>query len=135
MNESRDIAESLSELERYAFLAVREAGQVQVQDVLRQLGEEGRVLAYTTVMTVLGRLWEKGFLVRRRVGKAYVYQARDQAGIAHDLGKRTTNEALARYGDLALSGFVDALTPEQRALVARLLAAAEEQHPDEGDDV
>lgn len=110
MDESRDIAEALSDLERQVFHSVREAGQAQVHDVLARLGEEGRTLAYTTVMTVLGRRWEKGFLVHRRDGKAYIYQARDHAGIAHDLGRRATNEALARYGELALSGFVEALT-------------------------
>jgi len=30
-------------------------------------------LAYTTVMTILGRLWEKGLARRERQGRAYVY--------------------------------------------------------------
>lgn len=30
-------------------------------------------LAYTTVMTILGRLWEKGLARRERRGRAYVY--------------------------------------------------------------
>jgi predicted transcriptional regulator len=33
-------------------------------------------LAYTTVMTTLDRLYKKGLLARRRVGKAYVYAAK-----------------------------------------------------------
>ena len=30
-------------------------------------------LAYTTVMTILSRLWEKGMIRRERVGRAYAY--------------------------------------------------------------
>ncbi len=30
-------------------------------------------LAYTTIMTVLTRLWDKGILQRERKGRAYVY--------------------------------------------------------------
>lgn len=131
MNDSQDIAANLSGLERQVFLVVSEAGHATVHDVTSRLGAEGRDLAYTTVMTVLARLFEKGFLVRRREGKAYIYQARDQAGIARDIGMRATREALQRYGDLALNGFVEALTPEQRALVTRLLAEAHQ--PTEGD--
>lgn len=36
----------------------------------------GKGLAYTTVMTVLDRLWRKGYLARRRSGRAYLYSAK-----------------------------------------------------------
>lgn len=36
----------------------------------------GKGLAYTTVMTVLDRLWRKGYLARRRNGRAYLYSAK-----------------------------------------------------------
>ena len=41
----------------------------QVKDAL----EPDRPLAYTTVMTVLSRLTEKGLLDRRKDGRAYIY--------------------------------------------------------------
>ena len=44
-----------------------------VQDVSAHL-DTGKNLAYTTVMTVLGRLVEKGFLAREKRGRAYVYR-------------------------------------------------------------
>lgn len=34
-----------------------------------------RRLAYTTIMTTMSRLWEKGRLDRRRRGRAYEYQS------------------------------------------------------------
>jgi predicted transcriptional regulator len=42
-------------------------------DVLQAL--DGK-LAYTTVMTVLTRLWQKGHVTRSKVGRAYAYAAR-----------------------------------------------------------
>lgn len=47
---------------------------VTVRDLIDEPGIRG--LAYTTVMTVLDRLWQKGFVARRRVGRAYSYRAR-----------------------------------------------------------
>ena len=44
-----------------------------VADVQREL-ERKRDIAYTTVMTTVGRLHEKGLLSRERDGKRYVYR-------------------------------------------------------------
>lgn len=44
-----------------------------VADVQREL-EHDRDIAYTTVMTTVGRLHEKGLLDRERDGKRYVYR-------------------------------------------------------------
>ncbi len=52
----------------------REDHEVTVRDVNES--PAGRKSAYTTVMTVLDRLWRKGFLARRKVGCAYVYRVR-----------------------------------------------------------
>ncbi len=46
-----------------------------VNDVLRVL-ERRREIAYTTVMTTLARLHEKGLLARRKDGKKYLYSPR-----------------------------------------------------------
>jgi predicted transcriptional regulator len=43
-----------------------------VRDVQGQLG---RPIAYTTVMTTLDRLFKKGFVNRRRQGRAFLYTA------------------------------------------------------------
>lgn len=116
-----DIGDSLGDLEHQVFLALRASGRSSVAQTVEQLGREGRPLAYTTVMTVMTRLWEKGYLLRRRQGKAYLYEARDQGEIAGELGGRAVREALEKYGAPALMGFVRNLSPEQRVIVARLL--------------
>jgi predicted transcriptional regulator len=133
-----DIGDSLGDLERQVFLAVRASGRSSVAEAVEQLGAEGRPLAYTTVMTVMTRLWEKGYLLRRRQGKAYLYEARSEAEIAGELGGRAVRDALEKYGAPALMGFVRNLSPEQRAVVARLLeddgTAAEDNSARSGDD-
>jgi predicted transcriptional regulator len=46
-----------------------------VADVQASLAVSGHEAAYTTVMTVLGRLHEKGLVRRERDGKRYVYHS------------------------------------------------------------
>ncbi len=52
-----------------ALWALEEGNVKAVQQVVAQT----RPLAYTTIMTVLDRLVRKGMLVRRKVGRAFVY--------------------------------------------------------------
>ncbi len=44
-----------------------------VSDIQSKLKRAGSDLAYTTVMTVLSRLFQKGHLVRSKVGRLYLY--------------------------------------------------------------
>ena len=71
-----------------------------------------RKLAYTTVMTILVRLREKGLLEREPAGRAFAYRprvSREQRAAAR------MNDALTSAGDpsLALTHFVDSLSPDQ----------------------
>jgi predicted transcriptional regulator len=55
-------------------------------------------LAYTTVMTILSRLWKKGLVDREAHGRAYAYRARaDEA----DYTARRMQDALDRSTDPA----------------------------------
>lgn len=53
---------------------VWECGSVTVRDVYEALLQK-RKIAYTTVMTMMKILEEKGYLKKRAVERAYVYQA------------------------------------------------------------
>lgn len=48
------------------------AGKLSVRKVHESL-ERAQALAYTTVMTVLDRLFDKGLVARQKDGKAFVY--------------------------------------------------------------
>lgn len=62
----------LGDLEADVMRIMWRAGEATVQQVKNALEPE-RPLAYTTVMTVLSRLSEKGLLDRRKEGRAYIY--------------------------------------------------------------
>jgi BlaI family transcriptional regulator, penicillinase repressor len=51
-------------------------GPLTVRDVMTQLHERGRTVAYTTVMTFLTRLEQKGVVVSNKKDTAYVYRAK-----------------------------------------------------------
>ena len=81
----------------------------------------GGDLAYTTVMTVMSRLAEKGLVVRARVGRGYAYVAiTDEA----ELAARRMQKVLDAQDDRAavLARFVGTLQPGDEMVLADLLA-------------
>lgn len=94
-------------------------------DVNRELGEQ---LAYTTVMTVLTRLWNKGLLERVQVGRAYAY--RPVMSESALVGQRMS-EALATSGDRhsALTQFVEQLSAKDVRHLRRLLGQLGDSAP------
>ena len=58
------------ELELSILKIVRELGKVTVRDIYKSLGSEG---SYTTIMTVMSRMADKGELMREKEGKQYIY--------------------------------------------------------------
>ena len=83
-----------------------------------------RDLAYTTVMTILVRLWQKGRLERQRDGRAYAYrptQTREEYAAAR------MEQILAQVTDrpVALGHFVEGLSDGDRAQLRRLLRRPE----------
>jgi predicted transcriptional regulator len=88
-------------------------------DVLRKVGGS---LAYTTVMTTLARLFEKGLVARRRSGRSYAYSPSVREA---DLAARRFRTMLDRGHDrvAVLQGLVGELSAdEERALRALLNA-------------
>lgn len=80
----------------------------------------GGGLAYSTVMTILTRLWRKGLVTREPRGRAYAY--RPAVGEA-DLVARRMRADLEHSSDRAgaLSRFVGALSPDDARALRRLL--------------
>ena len=88
----------------------------------------GAELAYTTVMTVLARLCDRGLVTRRRSGRAFAYRAvLDEDEIA----ARQMRRLLDARGDRAavLSRFVGTLSVNDERLLVDLL-----RHIDGADD-
>ena len=79
-----------------------------------------RPISYTTVMTVLVRLWKKDRLDRRRNGRAFEYHP---VATREESGAQRMREILASAGDrsVALNQFLQSLSPGDRARVRRIL--------------
>jgi predicted transcriptional regulator len=71
----------LGSLETEVLVSLRELGEAPARDIRQSLAGRGTKVAYTTVATILGRLFEKGLVRRRREtcrgGERYVYRSAD----------------------------------------------------------
>jgi predicted transcriptional regulator len=106
------------QLESEVLAALWASGEAMTPaDVLRELDTS---LAYTTVMTTLSRLHEKGLVKRRRAGRGYAYSPKvDEA----ELAARGFRALLDRGHDrgAVLEGFVDQLSGDEERLLRALL--------------
>jgi predicted transcriptional regulator len=96
----------LSELEAEVMEDVWGRGASTVRDVLESLNTGPKQRAYTTVMTIMTRLDEKGILTRKRRGKTDVYRA----AVSREVYRAARAEAevgavIAQFGELALAQF------------------------------
>jgi predicted transcriptional regulator len=116
---------ALHELEAEVMDAVWDAEETSVREVMDVVNRSApKPRAYTTYMTILGRLHGKGLLERRREGKTDRYTPAYSRAEYADLRARTEVEKLVdAFGDVALSHFarqVDGLDPERRKALERL---------------
>jgi predicted transcriptional regulator len=119
------LAAILGPLETEVMEAVWDGNEVTVRDVQRVLTRK-RPVAYTTVMTTMGRLADKGFLRRIEVQPAHRYTAlltRDQ--YTHTTVSSILDWLVGQFGDPAVAYFVDRLEKEDAALLNSLREAIE----------
>lgn len=88
-------------------------------EVHRVLPSE-RPLAYTTVMTVLVRLWKKNAVQRQKHGRAYSYAPSESRA---EFTSRRMHEMLETAGDTsaALASFVGAFGPKDLDALKELI--------------
>jgi len=116
----RDTAGPLGSLEAEVMAVLWEADTpLSVRQTVERLNMYRTApLAYTTVMTVLSRLAEKGILARQRSGRGYAYQP-----VARDTAEIVVRDVLGQFGDAALARFVDQveLDPQLRRRLRRVM--------------
>jgi predicted transcriptional regulator len=114
----------LGELELAVMEIIWQREEVSVTDVVSALNDQGRKLAYTSVMTVMTRLKEKGWLEAERRSKAYFYRAAHSRAEAESAAVGEAVRTLLRdFGDVAVAQFLkelDEIDPEQLARLAEL---------------
>jgi predicted transcriptional regulator len=112
--------EQLGSLESQLMERIWARGEISVRDLHAELASR---LAYTTIMTTLDRLFKKGLLDRRKMGKAFYYKAK--------LSESTYHERLTQHlfgmvlhesnnTNVVLSGFVDAVSGRDEQMLDKL---------------
>ncbi|KIE25148.1 CopY family transcriptional regulator [Streptomyces sp. MUSC 125] len=96
-------------------------GPLTARQVLDRLSGD---LAYTTVLTILSRLYEKGMLVRNREGRGYAYTpVRDEASHTARRMRSLLEEGTDR--EAVLTRFVSELSAQEEQLLQQLLSRHE----------
>lgn len=97
----------LHELEGEVMDEVWRLGETRVRPVLDAINARSdRDRAYTTIMTILCRLYEKGMLTRRRQGKGDLYApALSREEYAHARAEAQVGALVDEWGEVALVHF------------------------------
>lgn len=104
--------------------------EVTVRDVVDEL-KQNRSLAYTTVLTVMGRLVEKGLLSQHKAGRAHLYRpAMSREAYAAEFAGQVIHSLVKDFGDIALAQFSQALDELDPERLAALKAFMEEDNDD-----
>ena len=115
MNERRAIGELEDQIMAYVWVT---GTPVTPTEVHQGVAPE---LAYTTVMTVLTRLWKKGMLSRQREGRAFAYEA-SETEATHRATKMHSTLHDAQDSSAVLSSFVESLTSAEAAQLRKILS-------------
>lgn len=98
---------NLGPLEQKILSVVWNSSQLTtVSQVLESLQTNDQQLAYTTVMTVLNRLVEKGYLSREKHGRSFRYHSNNQRhSFLKNLIRSTIASFAQTFGEEAISAF------------------------------
>lgn len=112
--------DQLGSLESQLMERIWARGEISVRDLHAELVPR---LAYTTIMTTLDRLFKKGLLSRRKMGKAYYYVAKlNEEEYKERLTQHLFGMVLndGKNNNVVLSGFVDAVSEKDRQMLEEL---------------
>ena len=126
----------LGETEMEVLHHVWDLGEATVADVRERILED-RDVAYTTIMTVMKKLAEKGYLDYHKEGRSYVYQpAQEPNEVQHSLLRRLMDKVFEGSPLALVQTLVkrEDLSDDERAEIRALIDALEEEDTD-ADDV
>lgn len=100
--------------------------ECSVRDAQKLLG---RKLAYTTVATILQRLWDKGLVARNENEQVYVYSPKlSRESYSKNLAKTFFQKFFNSFGDVAMASFaetIDGLPSEKKKYLLKILSKNE----------
>lgn len=129
MNNTNQI---LGELERAVMEVIWNVGNpVTVRNVLNEISKK-RGIAYTTVMTIMGRLVGKRLLKKQSKGKAYAYKALySKDKFLKKISRQIINNLLSSFGETAIARFTEELEKipaNKRKNLAKILKKSKDEN-------
>ena len=123
---------ALGELEADVLGAVQKLGKASAREVMKEVS--ARNLAYTTISTVLDRLYQKGMVKRTRVigrgGTKYVYSSSSSADLRASLVNKALDRLVSAFGPSIVPTIYTSLneiSKEEAADLRRKIAKAREK--------
>jgi predicted transcriptional regulator len=126
----------LGETEMEVLHHVWDLGEATVADVRERILED-RDVAYTTVMTVLKKLAEKGYLTYHKEGRSYVYApAVEPDEVQHSLLRRLMEKVFHGSPAALVQTLVqrEELSDDERREIMDIIDALEASEADDDDD-
>jgi len=94
--------------------------EVSVRDILETLVGT-REIAYTTVMTVMGRLAEKGLLTRRKEGNAFLFSpVITREDFTAQLVDNVVDDLLSDFSEAAMASFISRVGKKDLEAIEKL---------------
>lgn len=116
----KGLGKVLGHLEAAIMDIIWKKGRVSVREVYDTLRLERR-LAYTTVMTIMNRLADKGFLEKEKEGVAYFYTpVYTREEFNKSVVRQVIDGLLDEYADFAYSHFIQRIQEEDESRIEQL---------------
>lgn len=105
--DKRGTAQVLGELQTAVMEILWKESPLSVTEVEHKL-QKKREIAHTTVLTILDRMHGKGFLLREKQGKAFVYSPRySKEEFERGVAQEVLSGLLSQFSEPAISAFVE----------------------------
>jgi predicted transcriptional regulator len=127
----------LGETEMEVLHHVWDLGEASVADVHERILDE-RDVAYTTVMTVMKKLADKGYLTYHKEGRSYIYAPdRQPNDVQHSLLHRLMEKVFHGSPTALVQTLVqrEELSDEERQELRTLIDALDDEDDSDSDDV
>lgn len=109
-------ATQLGELEQQVMDILWEHKQCSARDILTKL-EKDRKLAYTTVATILQRLYDKGLVTRKDDKLGHIYAPKvSKEKFSKNIAQSFLKKFINSFGDTAIASFAESIDklPKQK---------------------
>ena len=129
MEKQQKVGKVLGELELDIMEIIwQSSGPISVR-IVTQILQKKRKIAYTTVMTIMGRLTDKGLLKRTQSGKAYTYRSvYSKEKFLTRVSRQIIKNFIANFGDTAVAHFVNELEKMPIKRKAKLIKILKESN-------